>query len=228
MTDHLCIVCLVYGRDPRPPMTMPVCDSCRERIRRELVELPDAYARLSLLPGQAQPGERVSGSREAPLPLAVEPLDLTMPARLPNPTAAARRFPNDQSGRLSVASVLDSWVRDWREVRVMRESAPEPTVPVLVGWLNARLDWALDHYAAVDEFAAEVSDLVRTLRRMTGTDRLVHRLSAPCPTCDLTELHREDGASFVECRHCRRLWTEEEYHRLCVIAAAEAKVRARA
>ncbi len=223
-----CIVCpaLRAGRPPRTPNNPPVCGGCRERVRGDLLWLPDAYAVLPLqFPPNGSASERVSGSREAPLPIRVDPLDLDLPARQANPTAAARLHPEDQIGHLSVATTLDSWVRDWRAVRDMRELGPEPTVPNLVAWLANRLDWALDNHPAADEFADEITSLARVLRRTNGTDKLVHRLSAPCPTCELVELFREDGADYVECRNCHRLWTEDEYHRLCVILAVEAKAR---
>jgi len=59
-----------------------VCDVDRDWLDRVLGEIVELYALLpeQLAPGQAA-GPRVSGSREAPLPLRVDPLDLTMPAR---------------------------------------------------------------------------------------------------------------------------------------------------
>ena len=50
-------------------------------------------------------GPRVSGSREAPLPLRVDPLDLMMPARV----AAVHDVLGDQIGQISVASALEIW-----------------------------------------------------------------------------------------------------------------------
>jgi hypothetical protein len=195
-------------------------------MANDLGQVVDLYATVAgqLVPGQAA-GERVAGTREAPLPLRVTPLDLTMPRRRHNLTAEARLHPDDQVGVLAVASELDFWAQDWRAARDMREVGPSPTVVEIVDWLSNRLDWAQRHYLVIDEYAADIHRLVRQLRAATGMGALVHRLAAPCPTCDLVELVREDGADYVECRNCHRLWTEEEYRRLCIILAAESAVR---
>ena len=47
--------------------------------------------------------------------------------------------------------------------------------------------------------------------RVLGWDRLVHRLPAPCPYCDLLTLIRRDGDQFVRCTNCKRTWLEPEY-----------------
>jgi hypothetical protein len=67
-----CLLCM--RRDPRDP---PVCDLCRQRLAARLWELRDLHALLlaALGPGRAQT-QRVSGSRETPLPLRVSALDL--------------------------------------------------------------------------------------------------------------------------------------------------------
>jgi hypothetical protein len=219
-TDRLCCCCQVYRPDApaRLPNRPPVCEGDRAQVRRDLGEIPDAYALLPgvLASGQGS-GEKVSGSRQAPLPLRVDPLDLTLPAR-----AGSVGIP-DQVGYLSVATELDFWVRDWADWRGRGERLPEPDVTTMTQWLLVRLDDAFDH-PAIDEFAAKVSYLRRTLHRMAGIQPLTHHLPAPCPTCGLTTMVRRDGASYVECDTCGRLWTEEDYRRLCVVLAAEQEV----
>jgi len=224
----LCVTCPVLRPkgEPRRPNNPMVCDGCATQMATELSQVVDLYATVAgqLAPGQSA-GERVGGTREPPLPLRVTPLDLTMPPRRLSLTAQARAHPDDQVGVLSVASELDFWAQDWRAARDMREVGPGPTVVEIVGWLSNRLDWAQRHYPVIDEYAADVHRLIRILRTATGMGALVHYLAAPCPTCDLVALVREDGADYVECRNCHRLWTEEEYRRLCVILAAESAVR---
>jgi Zn ribbon nucleic-acid-binding protein len=151
--------------------------------------------------------------------VAVDALDLSLPSR----GAEAVRDPHgDQTGHQPVAVVLDQWVRDWQETRARREGLPVPTVPELVRWLRHRLEWACDEHPAVDEFAAEVRETLAALRGVLGLTRLRHRLPAPCPDCEMLTLVREDGGDYVECGACHRLWTEDEYARLAVVAAEEA------
>lgn len=77
-TGPLCVCCGL-----RVPHRPPVCDLCRHRIPARLWELRDL---ASLLPAALNPGrsghQRVSGSREAPLPLVVAALDRGAPARV--------------------------------------------------------------------------------------------------------------------------------------------------
>lgn len=82
MAEHLCVVCpqLRFG-EPRVYERANVCEGCRSRLRTLLGETVEYYALLDLEKGSAA-GDRVSGSRTAPLPLVATTLDLTMPARL--------------------------------------------------------------------------------------------------------------------------------------------------
>jgi hypothetical protein len=209
VSERQCVIC-----QRRPYERAQVCESCRTWLAGVPAQIVEAYALLpdAMLPA-TDGGQRVSGSREAPLPLAVDALDLTLPAR-----AATVHDPHgDQHGHQPVATILDTWVRDWAGHR--REHLPEPTVAILAGWLRDRTEWACDQHPAVDEYADELRGLVRTLRIITGTARLVVRLPTPCPDCDLLSLIRQDGADHVECTQCRRLWTEDEYRRLAVVLA---------
>jgi hypothetical protein len=208
-----CVVC-----QRRLPNNGMVCDGCRERSDSTMAEIPDLYAVLPehLERGQSPEGQRVSGSREAPLPLAVDPLDLSMPAptgrRLWEPVHDLYR---DQSGRPSVAAVLDSWARDWREIRDMRETPPEPTVVVLIAWLRNRFDWACSHHPAVDEYVLEVRQLHSILRAVVGlkSDRVG---VGPCPV--ITEkgqcaaaLTADPYLDAIRCPRCDTLWTRDKW-----------------
>lgn len=80
MTEHLCVVCpqLRPDHDPRVYDRANACDGCRARLRSLLAEVAELYAALDLEKPRAV-GARVSGSRSAPVPLAISALDLTMP-----------------------------------------------------------------------------------------------------------------------------------------------------
>jgi hypothetical protein len=199
-------------------------------MARDLRELPDLYALLpSVLAANGSGGEKVSGSREAPVPVSLTVVDLLATARRPEPTEAARAHPEDVEGALSVASTLDEWVRDWRTHRGKGEGLPPPTVYQLTMWLGNRLDEACDDHPAIDEFAGELHGLMAQLRGALALKRHIERLPAPCPTCDTLALYREvdphRGASgWVECGGCGRLWSEDEYRRLVVILDEELRV----
>jgi hypothetical protein len=213
-----CVIC--QRRDAERPM---VCDGDRQWLDRTLVEIADLYPRLEdeLMPGQSQT-QRVSGSREAPLPLRVEPLDLTMPARAAEPSDEARRWPEDQLGDLSVASRLDSWVSDWRGRIDGGNTRPAPTVVELVRWLRIWLERACDQHPAIDEFAAEIKDLRRSLRQVVGINEIrPEHLDVPCRRCDLLALSRSPGDDWVECGGCGDLLSDDEYRRWVGLLAAD-------
>jgi hypothetical protein len=178
-----------------------------------LTELPAGTTRSA---GSAP----ISGSREAPVPVSLDMVDLTGPARLPNPTRGPGYYPRslwpeDQIGQQPVATVLDQWVRDWRSYESCpRGQMPVPTVPVLIGWLGARVDWAVDSHPAVDEFAAEVWSLTMACRRVVGDVPTHPELldGIPC-SCDAVGAMYRDHASqwAAECGSCGRMYTAEEY-----------------
>jgi Zn ribbon nucleic-acid-binding protein len=69
--------------------------------------------------------------------------------------------------------------------------------------------------------------LARRVEVAAGSDRLVHRLSAPCPQCEVRglvelSLTRDDGADHVSCRICGSSWPEDDYRRLTLVLASEA------
>jgi hypothetical protein len=135
----------------------------------------------------------------------------------------------DQVGQVSVASVLNAWVRDFAETR--REVGPEPMVPLLCKWLADRLDWAFEHHGAVDEFAGEVGDVWHALRSAAGLPHPQPELCVgiPCRHCDLRLLYRVPGSEYVECDPegkyggCQDLMTEDEYRDWVGLVAADAK-----
>lgn len=75
--------CLICDKTDLEPDTGRVCLKCARLEHRRLREIPGFWALLPLAiePG-ASAGQRVGGTREAPLPLRVDPLDLAMPARV--------------------------------------------------------------------------------------------------------------------------------------------------
>ena len=158
---------------------------------------------------------RVSGSNGRPLPIRVDPTDLTAPVR-PGSLAvhATGDWPADQIGWLSVATELDFWVADWATAR--NESRPSPQVPLLCRWLADRLDWACTDHTAVDEFAVKVSGLYGALMSAVGGwAARPETLITPCRSCGMLALYREigpvDGSDRVAWGACPALLTEDDY-----------------
>lgn len=169
------------------------------------------------VPGRSgQP--RVSGSRNPAPPVPSDRIDLTLPARPATRRLFARGvlgLDGDQVGHLSVATILDTWVRDWRDRRWFDQHLPAATVADLVHWLRTRLDDACTSHPAIDEFAAEIRAVRSALRRAVGeadpapeADRYAR---VPCRRCDLRGvLMRRPGDVYIECGSCGVLMTDGE------------------
>ncbi len=217
--ERCCVIC-----QRRPYERAQVCDADRARLPHILTDieelhakLPEAYAR-----GHAA-GQKVSGSPEAPAPVSIDALDLSAGARNGGLTEAAKEHPDDQIGQIAVASILDQWVRDWRDEMAFAQSLPLPTVSELSKWLRNRIGWACDRHPAIDEFAAEMV-------KLRGALRAVLQLTDPepdycdgvvCKSCDRYSLYR-DG-KYVECGKCGLLYTEEEYREWVGLLAGQAR-----
>ncbi|MER7002223.1 hypothetical protein ABT297_04130 [Dactylosporangium sp. NPDC000555] len=157
------------------------------------------------LGGQGRGGP-ISGSKEPPLPIRVDPVDLTGPAR------RVWLLGDDQIGHESVASTLDFWVRDWRDARGGRERLPAPTVPQLTGWLARRLDDAMDAHPAIDEFFTTIARTRTVLRAQLGLiDIPEHKHGIPCPKCGTGTLIRHNGSDWIECATCAAHISPSEY-----------------
>jgi hypothetical protein len=172
MSDEcLCVTCpvLAPNRKPRYVERGMVCEPDRITLAHLLGEIPDLYARLDAVPGSSAT-ERVAGSRDPAIPPRVDVVDLTLPAR-PGSIGIAQRGlwegsggDPDQVGYLSIATELDFWVQDWRISLYRDHSLPGTSVIELAGWLRVRLPQACDSHPAIDEFAAAINSLTRTLR----------------------------------------------------------------
>lgn len=212
---------------------------------------PKVYDVLDLPGGPTRAavgGAPVTGSRDAPVPISLDLVDLTAPARLgsllPHANGELHQVVSivertrtlerhaygarwdDQVGYLSVATELDFWVTDWIEARGQREHRPAPNVPDLIRWLADRLDDACDHHLAIDEFAAKVRELLAACRRVGGElSPLPERChGVPCSRCDRLDLWRMPGSQWrAECGSCGRLWNDDEYQQWTQLLAAGLK-----
>lgn len=236
MEESVCALCAVYHphADPHRPERGMACDSSRARLEHDRLAVRAMYLRLLeeqpdlaeaqdpvsvALPMAAVPSRstqpRVSGSRERQLPIRTDVVDLTASVQ-----EGAVRDPNgDQVGQLSVASVLHSWVRRWRDDLFPSHRLPEPEAVALLDWLGStRLDRIADTDPAVGDFADELGRLRSALRRALGetTPRPEVMWGVPCRRCDRVStlvLDLDDPRRYRECRAagCGLLLTEAEY-----------------
>jgi hypothetical protein len=205
-----------------------ICHPHRQPLPGILDDITRLYPLLELEVGTGAGDARVTGSREAPLPLSVDVLDLTAPARVGALTPTGRQLARhgDQNGYLSVATILDSWVRDWRTTRDRGERLPDPEVTVLATWLRVRLDWAAESHPAVADFVTDIRALRGALTTLTGSrPPKPRRLDAPCSGCGQLSLWPAPGEDYAaQCRNpaCRRVYTPVEYDRLTRLELAYA------
>jgi hypothetical protein len=170
------------------------------------------------VPGQ-RGGARVHAAPSSQPPLSLDVVDLTSGVNHDARQLLARGvlgLDDDQVGHLSAATILHGWVRDWASIR--REGEPMPRVRDMCRWLSDRLDWAAGKHPALDEFAADLLELQRTLDAIAG--HLPPRpqpVDRPCPACGSLTVVREPPPAhgppteYVVCKSCQRVLTEAEY-----------------
>lgn len=230
MTEaHLCVICPVRGRRPVHYERAQACEPCRIWLAETIADVAALYPQLhALLVPSGTAGQKVTGSREMPLPLNVDILDLTGRAKGFTPSKDA--VPEDQVGHTAVAYVLDSWARDWIGYEWCRsDQLPAATVAELAAWLGKWVEAACDHHPAIDDFADEIRDLHAAIRayipRMVDQTHSARaeRRPAPCPSCDAAGLWWWPSDQRVKCDNCPRSMTIEEYARWVSQKTAYAK-----
>jgi hypothetical protein len=217
--EHTCVIC-----QKRPYMRAQACNPCRDRLPRTLADIADLHAQLPAAIERDQANaQRVTGSREAPVPVNIDAVDLSAHARNATATEEAKEHPEDQIGQVAVASILDQWARDWRDEMAFAQSLPVPTVPELARFLANRCEWAADRHPAVDEFAAEMARLRAILRGVLGLSEPPAEFcdGVVCRKCDRYALYRE--SDYVECDHCGLLYSEAEYREWVGLLAGQAR-----
>jgi hypothetical protein len=171
--------------------------------------IPRLHAALELDKGRGS-APKVSGTREAPLPLRVDPLDLSMPARHGSLAVHIGRHATDQIGHLSVATELDGYARMWADD--LGHHQPDPQVPILCEWLLNRLDWACREWMPIDEFARVLGRVYSSLRAANGElDAPPVPVDRPCDSCGHLSLTRPPDSRYIVCGNCDRALTDDDY-----------------
>lgn len=241
MTEaRLCVLCPVRGRRPDHYERAQACEQCRVWLAGVLRDIADTYPDLA---DQLHPrkggGQRVAGSREAPVPLVLDVVDLTHGGHRGYATADGRLWAEDQIGHMAIRARLGSWAQDWLSYDWCRsDRLPEHTTAyALAAWLGKWADDACSHHPAVDEFADEMVEVLATIRayvpRMVEEDEQPPKQrpeprTAPCPACDMTSLWWFPSEERVRCDTdgCNRVMTDDEYARWARLVIADERTRA--
>lgn len=228
MSERACAVCpTLRDGDPRHYQRAHVCDPCRRHLARMLTEVATGFAELAehLERGAGHGGPLVRGGEvEAALPFRVDVWDLLGVVRL----EVVRDVHGDQTGYVSAATTLHLWCRDWCATRALGEVGPGLAVPDMAAWLADRLEWACDEHAAIADFAVELCDLWRAVRRYVADrePRPEPCVGVPCRRCDFKTLARlADGSGDIECQNlaCRTIYRPDEYTRWTKMLAASVR-----
>lgn len=184
------------------------CQSCVDRTRQNLTELPELLAAIHL--------EALHGT----------PAKLT--GTIGRITTAT--WPG-QAARLLIDRILGEMTELQADILVLRGIWPDGTRPDassegrLIGStsraLLAHWDWAMQcHPAATEPHTAgnanpggQVATWHRSAQFFTRRDNPRVQMSAPCPRCHLKSLSHSNGESYISCRNpeCELLLSREEY-----------------
>lgn len=217
MRTRNCAVCAWVSRDG---LDLPGwCQRCRARTTADVADLPEFYRTLAevMLPGAAGEQQRVGGSRTPPLPFRLDPANLRGPA-------TAGELPGaDNSGALSIATVLAAARLAIRDVcdltpatigdgrRHDTQSMVGKDAAFLIGFLPRYAELVTDN----DALAGMVEILHDTRQRAWhALGYGAHKVYlGPCPYTDPTgytcgrELWIDPVmADSVTCRDCRTRW----------------------
>lgn len=229
--ENVCVLCAKHGRKTRLE-TGHICTRCTARICDDLAAIlrlaADAAAWLAPSSSQGGAGKPAFGSKP---PLNVACLD---PENTPVP-----QFPGQQHAP-TVLELLEAAEREIREARgyvpygiasTVRASSGVATLTGVVEFLRSEMDWITTSTAfGVEDFAGEVADCVRALKRWDTTEQGGTRYRVSCPTAtddgDCGQTLYVTAGEDTHCRRCGRTW--QHHHLIAVAGADEAYVDAAA
>jgi hypothetical protein len=114
------------------------------------------------------------------------------------------------------ADELIRWLislEDW--LRALVRDDPNPAVfrsmTQAVRYLVAHQTPMLADRAEAEQVGLNILATHHRLEHLVGQDRLVHRLTEPCPRCARKGLRRHDGKELVKCTSCRAVWNWDHF-----------------
>lgn len=236
--------------DHKPPENKPdwqwpqatvglLCGRCRNRLSSLLVQMPSLAEWLheNIAPGQSGAGDRVSGSREDPIPLRTDILDYIGPtsSRDVSQTEYERRqlasgvrpekieTVAEQVGEPGLHDVVGSWC-----LLVSEENGDgwpnHNDLTSMCRWLHSQLGWIVAQ-PWVDDMLTNLTDVSRKAERLAPREAEHRLLKPPCPSCNCKALVFTRGVG-VACEGrmggCGRTWEDESFDRLVIVLGSEA------
>lgn len=178
-----------------------ICGSCRTRYARLLGWLVQDYVTLRTFPTLVHASN--DGSKRV------------------SPKAKSFGHPREEASDAAadLAQRLNWLEDDLRELNgdpppAHPRTAEAHLVTSAYRYLTTHFDALCTHPAAAD-VAEHLLDHHARLRSLLGQTRLVQKLPAPCPTCDVAALTRSVGS--IDCGNCGRHIDEDEYPFLTLI-----------
>lgn len=184
----------------------PVCFVCQDRAIEQTQAFPALYRQLesALRPGSTSGvGGRVTVSRGAPLPVALQPLSLRGPGGI-----VSMLLGIEERWRIQL---------DWSRLPV--RGGYEKSLAGAVQFLSNNLPWACDKYERVAEDLDLIGHLHSQARNIaTGEKARLVNVTCRAVYDDGTEcgerLPININRSFAICQHCGARWGREEWVRL--------------
>jgi hypothetical protein len=196
-----------------PVDRLPLCERCMADGLRYLDWLVWDYVDLEgMIPRWGVGGEKVSGTPEPSVPIALAPEALQR--RIWLTLTTWEEIVRDHLGlsELAPGSVRDGWAVQ-RAVKFLRVRLDElAAVGATPTWLHGPDDEGpveMTGAEAIQEFIR----LGRSARAMLGLTRLTHVMPGACVSCGQTALQREDGSDTVYCTGCQNVITLDDYER---------------
>lgn len=187
-----------------------LCSRCYDRTRTALTALPELAVHAA---------SRTDG-KLSPLRLDTDSTRRGTLAHAPSPSPAWDTAEELVQWAYLTARACADDNHHVGPFRYLTNGVPARNLTQLITYITANLPWY-----AVDipkDIYDEATGWERTLTRLTGLDRLVHRIKTPCPSCNQRTLIREDGSDRVNCRNrdCGRIWREGEFDWMAHVAVS--------
>jgi hypothetical protein len=216
---------------------------CYRAVQRTISELPETWVALHAAIGDrtVRPGQKVSGSRAAPINLNTDVDQIKglitewltcAAARVAEKLGADDPQPRSSADSEHARIVVACCRLIGPNLDKLLESEPED---VLV-WLSGRDTKYPGERVYVDgqgvthqgvrvllksgiDIALELVRLQRQARTLLGVTTPRYRLALPCPHCSALTLTRRHDANHdeVSCDSCNKMWTHDHYRRLCLL-----------
>ncbi|MGZ6852487.1 MAG: hypothetical protein ACXVGC_00230 [Mycobacteriaceae bacterium] len=198
------------GCMPTPAAVGELCQHCLDRTRSALRAIPElAVHAASRSDGHLSPQHTETDSTRH-----------GTHAHAPSPSAAWDTAEEVIQWAYLTARACADDQHHRGPFRYRSDGVPARNLTQLITYIVNHLDWYATDIPV--EIHDEATTWRRSLTRLTGMDRLTHRIKTPCPTCNQRTLIREDGSDRVECRNrdCGRIWREGEFDWMAHVAVS--------